>query len=228
MQACSVSKLTAVEWGSDVHAPATDPSKVREVAALQDRYGICCSSYGTYFRIGKHRPEEVYPYIRAARILGTDILRVWCGVKDSCKYENMEKEALFEDCRELCCIAEKEKITLCTEFHHDTYTDCSESVLALCQALNSPCFKTYWQPNQFKSVSENMRSAEAVAYLTENIHVFNWEGNRKEPLHEAAALWRDYFSCFAHEGYALLEFMPDGRLESLPREAEALQNILKA
>ena len=235
LRACVNAGIRAIEWGSDVHAPPADLEHLRRLAREQEACGVHCSSYGTYFRVGTHRPEDIYPYIRAAEILGTKTLRIWCGSR---AYESYDRsgdrspdrdsaEALEADCRELCRVAEAEQVRLCTEFHHGTYTDCAESVAHLCRLIASPHWCTYWQPNQFKSAAENLASAKAVAPWTANLHVFNWEGNNKYPLIEARALWRDYLSCFSHNSYALLEFMPDGRLETLPQEASALRAILE-
>jgi len=74
-------QLSYVEWGSDVHAPCRDKERLAELVRLQNAYDITCSSYGTYFRLGETPPEELPAYIAAAKILGTDILRLWCGRK---------------------------------------------------------------------------------------------------------------------------------------------------
>ena len=59
------------------------------------------------------------------------------------------------------------------------------------------------------------------------IHVFNWEGRNKFPLGEALDLWKRYLSFFDGSQKLLLEFMPDGKPESLGAEAEALKRIIK-
>jgi hypothetical protein len=55
--------------------------------------------------------------------------------------------------------------------------------------------------------------------------VFHWQGDAKFPLCEAVEKWRAYASCFGEDIPFLLEFMPDGRLESLGREVRALREI---
>ena len=79
---CREAGLCAIEWGSDVHAPYNDPQKLNRIVALQKESGIVCSSYGTYFKLGVHDTEELHGYIAAAKLLGTDILRLWCGDKN--------------------------------------------------------------------------------------------------------------------------------------------------
>ena len=51
--------LDVIEWGSDVHAPATDIPTLENIAALQKEYGITCSSYGSYFKIGVTPTSEL-------------------------------------------------------------------------------------------------------------------------------------------------------------------------
>ncbi len=224
--ACTDCGIAAIEWGSDIHAPADNISALRKIVKLQSEYGVRCCSYGTYFRIGQNAPEDIYAYIRAAELLGTRTLRIWCGTKDSCKYDSRERAALFCDCEAVCKIAEAEGVRLCTEFHNNTFTDRAERVSELCGILHLDSFGSYWQPNQYRTFDENLASAEKVASITENIHVFNWSGEERYPLAEAHREWCSYLSRFSGEHYALLEFMPDGKISSLPTEVSALRNIL--
>ena len=53
LEAVRAAGLACIEWGSDVHAPCTDETALRRIAAMQAEYGIVCSSYGTYFRLGQ-------------------------------------------------------------------------------------------------------------------------------------------------------------------------------
>ena len=92
LNAASAAGLSFIEWGSDVHAPCHDTERLKEIAALQKEYGIVCSSYGTYFRLGETRIEELETYIQAAKILGTDLLRLWCGVKSGKDMTKEERE----------------------------------------------------------------------------------------------------------------------------------------
>lgn len=216
--------LTVIEWGSDVHCP---PEKAEEIAALQKQFGIECSSYGTYFKIGVTPIEELEKYIVAAKTLGTDVLRLWCGDKNSEDYSKTEKEELFNQCKVLSKLAEDKIVTLCMECHNNTYTNRKESALELMEAVNSPKFKMYWQPNQLRSIDENLDYAKLLAPHTKNIHVFNWKGKEKYPLTKATDIWKNYLSCFDGDKALLLEFMPDGRIESLKAEADALKEIVK-
>jgi sugar phosphate isomerase/epimerase len=214
--------LSVIEWGSDVHCP---PEKAEALARLQKQYSVACCSYGTYFRLGVTPICELGQYIKAAKALGTDVLRLWCGNKNSEDYTESEKKALFSACKASAEIAGEEGVTLCMECHNNTYTNTKESALELMQAVNAPAFRMYWQPSQFRSEEENIEYANLIAKHTVNIHVFNWKGTEKFPLQEAVEIWREYMKAFDGSHTLLLEFMPDNRIESLGAEASALREI---
>ena len=218
--------MSLVEWGSDVHAPIDDIEKLEQIAELQKEYGIKCSSYGTYFKVGTTPIEELESYIKAAKILGTNVLRIWCGDKDSENYSESEKQKLFEECKKLSEIAEQNVVVLCLECHGWTYTNRLSSALEVMEVVNSDSFKMYWQPNQFRSYEENLEYAENIAKYTVNIHVFNWDGEDKFPLIEAKEKWQEYLKKFSGNENLFLEFMPDGKPESLTTEYAALKEIV--
>jgi len=217
--------LACIEWGSDVHAPADDEAALEKIAALQVQYGISCCSYGTYFHLGETPLEELPKYIRAAKLLGTDILRLWCGTKNSEEYTPEEETELYMLCRKAAAMAEEAGVALCMECHMNTYTNRKEAALGLMLWVNSLAFRMYWQPQQYHSAEENLAYARLLAPYTEHLHVFNWCKKEKYPLGEAKELWKQYLACFPGDKTLLLEFMPDGRIESLCAEAQALKEI---
>ena len=225
LEAVKNAGLSCIEWGSDVHAPCSDLEKVREIAALQKEYGIECSSYGTYFRLGETPLGELESYIRAAKMLGTDILRLWCGVKSGEDMTGTEKEAFLSVCREAAAVAQAHCVTLCMECHRKTFTEHPDDAVWLMQAVHSPHFRMYWQPFQWQTIDENMENAEKIAPYAEHIHVFQWRGKEKFSLQEGIAEWRAYLGAFSTPRTLLLEFMPDDLIESLNKEAKALKRI---
>ena len=106
-KAASAAGLTAIEWGSDVHAPFDAPKKLQDIVKLQKLYDIRCSSYGTYFRLGETPPSLLPSYIAAAKRLGTRVLRVWCGDRSADAYTAAETDALFTACRAAAKTAEE-------------------------------------------------------------------------------------------------------------------------
>ena len=212
---CEMKKtpLTHIEWGSDVHLP---------VGTFIDSDGIKVSSYGTYFRLGNNDILELYEYIKTAKSVGTNVLRLWCGGENSA--DCSDKKALFDECKKASEIAEKKGVVLSCECHKGTFTDTPESALQLMREVDSKNFRMYWQPNQYRTFEENLASAKMLAPYVENIHVFNWEGDERLPLGGAVDTWKRYLDCFSG-GVLLLEFMPDGKLETLKGEAETLYRI---
>ncbi len=218
--------LKYIEWGSDVHAPFDNSDKLNEIIKLQKEYGVECCSYGTYFRLGVTPVSQLEDYIAAAKALGTDILRLWCGDKNSEDYSDDEKAKLFEACKSAAGIAQKHNVILCMECHNGTYTNTKESALELMNTINSKHFRMYWQPNQYRDSVVNIDYARSIAPFTYHIHVFNWCGNERCPLSLAEYAWKQYLSQFTGDRYLLLEFMPDDKIETLPVEVESLKKII--
>ncbi len=217
--------LSFVEWGSDVHAPCDDIENLKNIVDLQEAYGIKCSSYGTYFRVGEEPASEILRYIKAAKILGTDILRIWCGVNNSQECTKEYRDMLMSECKEIAKTASEEGVTVCFECHGGTYTNRLEGALDVMNEVASDSLLMYWQPNQHATVYENVEYARGISALTRVVHVFNWRGKEKCPLMEAADEWSRYLAEFGDDAFLLLEFMPDGKIESLGREADALRYI---
>lgn len=222
---CRECGLSYIEWGSDVHAPCADSARINEIIELQTDCGIKCSSYGTYFRIGVNESSELYGYIEVAKKLSTDILRLWCGDKNYTEMTTDEREYIIAESKKAAKIAEECGVTLCMECHNKTFTNCLDGAIELMQAVDSPCFRMYWQPNQFRTLDENLEYAEKIAKYVKVIHVFNWEGKNKYPLCDAIDIWRKYLSFFDGSQKLLIEFMPDGKPESLAAETAALKEI---
>lgn len=217
--------LKYIEWGSDVHAPYVDIEKVKYIAEAQKAAGISCSSYGTYFKIGEHGTNELYGYIEAAKILGTNVLRLWCGNKNHENLTPREREFLISESKKAAKIAEEMGAVLCMECHQSSFTNSLEGALDLMQSVNSPAFRMYWQYSHKATLEENIEYATKIAPYTENVHVFYFEEGKKKTLMAGKELWEKFMPCFDGKQHFLLEFMPDSRPESLPEEAKALNEL---
>lgn len=227
LEAMKQASLTHIEWGSDVHAPFGNKERLWELVALQKEFGVECSSYGTYFYIGETPAEELRDYIAAAKTLGTNILRLWCGKKSGDEMTGEEREAFLAECRLAASIAEQEGVILCMECHRKSFTEHLDDALLLMKEINSEHFRMYWQPFQWQSVQENLVYAEAIAPFTHHIHVFQWKGEQKFSLNEGIEEWQGYLQKLGAPHTLLLEFMPDGLISTLSAEAEALRRIIE-
>ena len=227
LEAAKEAGLSCIEWGSDIHAPCADIARLKEIAAMQKEYGIYCSSYGTYFRLGETPTEKLVDYIHAAKILGTDILRLWCGKKSGKEMGEEERRNMLSVCRSAAQIAQQHEVTLCLECHYNTFTENPDDAVWLMNTVSSSNFRMYWQPFQYQSAKENIANAMKIAPFAEHIHVFHWEGDRMLPLADAVAQWREYMKKFSGPRTLLLEFMPKGTTAELTTEADALRMIVE-
>lgn len=225
IKAAKAAGLSCIEWGSDVHAPCDDENRLQEIAALQKEYGVSCCSYGTYFRLGVTDVAELPAYIRAAKLLGTDTLRLWAGRQHPWDFSAEEKEKLFDHSKAAAKMAEQAGVKLCLECHMKTYTESAEAALELLTAANSPAFEMYWQPNQNRSVAENMANAKALKNYVNHIHVFQWKGKARFSLEEGLEEWKSYLGEIPGDRCLLLEFMPNDTLEELPTQTAALRKL---
>lgn len=218
--------LKYIEWGSDVHAPCSDANELERVAFAQKYYGISCSSYGTYFRLGTDPICALPAYFLAAQKLGTNILRLWAGRKPADQCSPEERSYLIAQCTEAARLAERYQMTICLECHRRSYTETKEGALDLMQSVNSPYFRMYWQPNPSISVEENLQYIKLLEPYITHVHVFHWIGKERYSLKDGYHEWHQYLSALTGDHTLLLEFMPDDCIKSLTHEAEALQCLI--
>ena len=170
--------------------------------------------------------EALESYIEAAKILGTDILRLWCGNKSGAAMTTREREDLLCECRRAAAIAKSYDVKLCMECHKNTFTENSQDAVWLMQSVNSPNFCMYWQPFQWQDTKQNLENARTIAPYARHIHVFHWQNSQKLPLSNAIEEWCGYLKQFTKPRTLLLEFMPDDRIESLLSESCSLKTII--
>ncbi len=223
--------LSVIEWGGDVHSPSGDVEKAKEIAELSKKYGIELVSYGSYFRLCKNTKEEFSGVIKSALALGTKIVRIWaCGNIPEMSGEKWD--FAVNEARTLAEMAEKSGITLCLECHNDSITEDYHSALAFLSSVNHPSLRLYWQINEFKDKEYNLAAARAMAPYVECIHAFYYiPGRIQVPIENGFFDWQDYLSIFREivEEKTIpvyLEFMPDGKMESLSVEGATLKKLI--
>lgn len=223
--------LSKIEWGSDVHCPAGDLEIARQLKSDSEKNGIATNTYGSYFRVGVTPNEEFFKYLESAKALGAEKIRIWAYKKDIPEHSGEEWDSVVASAREICEFAEPYGIKICLECHNGSLTQDYKTALAFLEAVDHKLFRTYWQPNQLKSLEYNIEAVKALSKYVEALHVFHIVDNVKMPLSEGASDWRKYLEILKSElGEkeipALLEFMPDDKIETLAREAETLHSLL--
>lgn len=226
---CKESGIEAIEWGGDVHVPPTDLKNAIEVGNKTRSAGLTTPSYGSYYRLDGGDFESVS---ETAKALGTSVIRVWAGNRDSEQTSEEEYSRLVSDLKRCADIAEKNDQTICFEYHYGTYCNGADSTLKLISDANRKNVKTYWQPMYWlngkvdNEKAENLSSIKNLNEFIENIHVYNWVGRVRLPLANATDEWREYAELLGKERVYYLEFMPLDEVNALTAESKALADIL--
>ena len=228
IQACRESGLKAIEWGGDVHVPAGQIDAASTVRDATDKAELGMPEYGSYYRIGQSDPAEIEGVVRSAKALDAAVIRVWayCKNRQDCSAE--EYENAVRDAKRICDAFPG--MTFCLECHNNTLTEDYHDALRFLEDVDRPSLNMFWQPNQFRTHAYNLEACAALLPYIRAVHVFSWEGtdgkNVMFPLEHHAKRWSEYISILRNapvgELPMMLEFMHDGRPESLPDTAKTL------
>lgn len=222
------SGLSAVEWGGDVHVPSGNAGTALAVGEATRKAGLRMPEYGSYYKIGYNDPHDIEGVINSANLLGTRTIRLWAYTKSVSAASPAEYEAAVADAKRICSLAPD--MTFSLECHNGSLTEEYHGALQFLKDVACPNFKMFWQPNQFRTHEYNLEALEALLPYIRAVHVFSWEGqdgkNVMFPLAHHAARWREYMAILKNapveELPMMLEFMHDGRPESLPAAAGTL------
>jgi len=220
--------LQAIEWGGDVHVPAGDIATAMKVAEAMKEAGLTTTEYGSYYEIGQSNPSDIDGVIACAKALGTDIVRVWAYVKNYSDCTPEEYANAVADAKRICDLAPYLQFGL--ECHNWTLTEDYHDALRYLHDVDRPNFKMFWQPNQFRTHAYNIEACAALLPYIVAVHVFSWEGANKEttfyPLDYHTERWGEYLTILQNAPVErlplMLEFMHDGKVETLPETAKVL------
>ena len=222
---CNLADLTAIEWGGDVHVPPHG-GNAAEIRKMSADFGLTISSYGSYYRVTQPL-DELRACLDTAKELGTDVVRIWCGLKGS-KDAEPERGMIVDSLMQGAQEAKARGLTLALEYHGKTLTDDRDSVRRLLAetAGAADCLKFYWQPRFDWNRDEILSSLEDVRPRLSHLHVFTWafsnSGYTRLPLRDGETLWTDVLSSFEEDRYALMEFVQNDSDEALLRDAKVL------
>ena len=221
--------LDYVEWGGDIHVPPADTNAVKLAKEASAANGIKIASYGSYYHCDGD-DEAIEKEVSTAALLGASTIRVWAGNHWSNDIDSACRARVADNIKKTCAAAAKYNLTVSPEFHQATLTDELDSALRLIDEVAEENFRLYWQPNQFKDDEYNLRAIKGtLPYLT-NVHVFSWLGNEKFPLKDGERMWKQYIDIIRSDGKdhnLMLEFVCDGTVDQLYRDAETLNLWLK-
>ncbi|MET0422542.1 MAG: hypothetical protein ABW046_01620 [Actinoplanes sp.] len=219
-------RLSAVEWGGDIHVPHGDLAAASQVASLTARAGLAVSAYGSYYRLGES--DDAPAVIAAAARLGAPLIRVWAGRVASADADAAYRARVRDDALRLAGLAPDIGIVL--EYHRETLTDTRASTAALLDELRDAGVRSLWQPQPARPDEENAADLRALLPDLANLHVFAWnpDGSRL-PLAAHRARWASWLAIAAEapgDRYASLEFVPADDPAQLLTDAATLHSLL--
>lgn len=222
--------LRGIEWGADIHVPAGDLAKAREVAAQMQDANLQIAGYASYYRAGcsEAKGDSFARVLETAATLGATGIRVWAGDKGSAQTMPAERVAWTQDLARITALAAGQKIQVALEFHENTLTDTLSSALQLLQESDTRT-GIYWQPRPEWTERERIESLTALLPRLANLHIFAWTAEKARlPLGDQADCWRDYFKLAASSGnrWASLEFVQDDSPEAFVRDAQELLRLI--
>lgn len=223
------SGLEAVEWGGDVHVPHGDIEAAHYARETCKKYGLKIVHYGSYYKMGYSNPELFDAVLASAKALGAPTIRVWAGLgihPDTLPKEDYKR--IVEDAKRICDMAKG--IIIATECHSDSITEHYEYAMKFFKDVDRENLKTFWQPNQHHGSEYDLLAAKALLPYVVGVHVFNWEGDKPEKyfLDRNIEKWKAYMEILKEKDLNyMLEFMPDDKIESLPRESATLDLFIK-
>ncbi len=228
---CAAAGLQNIEWGGDIHVPPGDLQTARKVAALTRDNGLRCSAYGSYYRLGQAEAANIAAVLDTAAALETSMVRVWAGDRGSQAADAAYRQAVIEDARHVVEQAAQRSITISLEYHSHTLTDTLASTLDLLQTVDSPLFRTFWQPPHTPDLNAKVRDLEKLLPWLTNVHVFHWHPQTRErfTLAQGATDWRTYIDIIAtseRDHTLSLEFVRDDAPENFLEDARTLNSWL--
>lgn len=235
---CKECNISAIEWGSDVHAPIDDEENALKIKTECDKAEILVSSYGTYYKCGKYEDseKEFLKYIKIAKILGAPTMRIWVGEKNYEEANAEYIERIVSELKMICDLAKKENIQIGCELHGGTLCNNRENSLEIVKRVDKDNFGMYFQYDWNFSVDDNCKTLESFLPMLKNVHVFNIvredSGIKRLSVGEEKGkeMWKRFAGILkANKVNAtlLFEFLADPTKDYLKNEAMVLNDIIK-
>lgn len=228
IQYCKKCGLSSIEWGGDIHVLPGDIKTAESLKAETNNAGVCVSSYGSYFRLGKN--DDISKYIETAKALGANIIRIWSGSKASNLITETEYSVLLEETKSVCRATREENIQIAFEYHNDTFTDSKASALRLIGDASCENLGMYFQYDPWISYKENEDTLKAFLPYLKMVHVFYLDSNwQRYSIKDGEKIWRSFIKIL-HENnadvYLLFEFLKNPNLHGLKEETEIMKKLL--
>jgi sugar phosphate isomerase/epimerase len=233
VETAKLAGLEVLEWGGDVHVPAGDTRRAREVALMTDEAGLQTVCYGSYYRVGPGGKKGEPPFskvLETAEALRAPLIRVWAGSKGSGEADAGYFDRVCADAVAIADAAALRGIKVAFEFHGGTLADTPASAGKLYGALPHRNIFALWQPLPSLDRAAQDESLEVVLPRLAHVHVYHWlaaESLERRPLVEGVEAWPAWMGRLASAGQHpdyLLEFVRDDNPSDLFADAAALRS----
>ena len=224
---CKQAGISAIEWGSDVHAK--DVESAKKIAELMKANDMRTVSLGSYYRAGTG--QDFTPFLEIALALSAPNIRIWAGDKNPEDADAAYRAAVVADTQAACDMAAEHGIDISFEYHGNTLTSTQRSTVLLLNEVDRKNVYSYWQPLGGTPHEQNLSNVKELCELNKlkNIHVYYWTGGDRLPLGDGKDVWKQYFTvAYGHCDSALLEFVIDDDPAKFLTDAALLNDILGA
>lgn len=225
--------LKGIEWGGDVHVPAGDLGRAREVREITLENGLSVAAYGSYYRAGQEEGagQSFERVLETAVELGAPTIRVWPGGAGSEAVDDEGRWKIIHEIRRIAGLGARARTGISLEFHAGTLTDTNESASKLLVEIDHPNVKINWQPHNGEETAECVRGLREVLPCVGNIHVFHWwpTSTDRHPLADGGERWGRFLPLLQQapdDRFALLEFVPGDEPAAFLRDAATLKSWL--
>lgn len=229
------SGLQVLEWGGDVHVPAGDTKRAREVASLTRAAGLETICYGSYYRAG-HEGDGGMPafadVLETAVALGAPCIRVWAGMRGSDAADEAYFRHVCADANRIAGLARSRGVRIAFEFHDGTLHDNAESAARFLGTLPHQNVFSLWQPLVSLDAEQRDRSMRVVLPRLAHVHAFHWlpgDPIDRRPMSEGENDWRAWLETMREAGCkadVLLEFVRGDAQEALAEDAFVLRSLM--
>ena len=222
--------LQEIEWGGDIHVPAGDLARAKEVRRMTADAGLTTAAYGSYYRLGQEEGPDIHTVLETAYELRAPTVRIWAGNRASADADQAYRDRIAKEALEA---AERASnfggLTISLEYHAGTLTDTTESATNLLLAAPHKYLHTLWQPPNGQDAAYCEAGLRSVMPRLSNIHAFHWwpTNATRHPLDAGWERWKPYFEIVRAAGKSptvLLEFVKGDEPAQFLEDAATLKS----
>ena len=230
VELCSSIGLEGIEVGGDIHVPPDSPKAgVEEVVELCKEAGVEIPSYGSYFNVLEHEPQDFSPVLETAVQLGAGTIRIWPGWVEAENITGEQLAKISSTARAAAEAAAGKKVQVAFEYHLNSPTSGAQSTLRLLEAAGHYNLYTYYQLLDSENVERNVGDLKAVFPRLAYVHCHYYKDDKYKPLSEGRRLWAavcDTLRQLNYRGYIFMEFVDGDSPEQLAEDVALLRELL--